>query len=240
MALNKSLHPSYKLILGGTFNPPHNGHILPLLAVMDLLGFSHATLMPCKVPPHKTTLTTAEHHRLAMLELIVNAYPQLSIEPIELSLPAPSFTVKTLQALREQAPQERLVFVIGYDSWLNLATWHQWQNLASLCHLVVLPRQIPMIENDKATATAQLTSHYGFKAIDDPAVFLDQAQGCVFFAPTECVTISSTQIRQKLTQVASSATNTDTQFNCESATATETFLHPDVCRYINEHGLYQN
>lgn len=194
-----------------------------------------AYLMPCKVPPHKDTLGVAQYHRLAMLDILCNAYPQLAIESIELSLPAPSFTVKTLAVLREREPDQQINFIIGYDSWCNLATWHEWQRLIELCNIIVLPRECTIVPTATSNSmAAAMNGNYGFQVVREPDSLLQLTQGCVFFAPTECVTISSTEIRQLLTQY-------DTKTQCSiNDSRIDKFLHPSVFNYITKHGLYQN
>ena len=86
-----------KAILGGTFNPPHKGHIGAALKAADEIGVNHVHLMPCKLAPHKS-VGVSESHRVKMIELCAENNDRLIPELIELTLPSPSYTVTTLLA----------------------------------------------------------------------------------------------------------------------------------------------
>lgn len=128
-----------KALYGGAFDPPHLGHIQPLLATADTLNLQHIELLPSHVPVFKDKASTIEH-RLAMTHLMANVDPRLSVNTIELRREEPSYTVDTLAQLKQQAPEQILVFIIGSDSLANLHKWHNWKDLFNYCHLVVMLR----------------------------------------------------------------------------------------------------
>ncbi len=210
-------------ILGGTFNPPHQGHIQGALSALDQLGVERLGLMPCKIPPHKTTAMVSDHHRVAMVRLACQQSPRLYPELIELDLPAPSYSVKTLRALRQQYPGRPLLFVIGEDSLNTLDSWYEWQSLLSLCHLVVMRRQDP---GRGLTPAMQkwLLEHRSH----DPDQFTTSRFGHIFLARTAYHAASSTAIRN-----AASANN-------DNADVAEQWLMPSIINYIKQHNLYAN
>ena len=125
-----------KAILGGTFNPPHKGHIGAALKAADEIGVNHVHLMPCKLAPHKS-VGVSESHRVKMIELCAQNNDRLIPELIELTLPSPSYTVKSLRALKEKS-DDTICFFIGADSLYNLDKWYEWEHLLDYCHLVVM------------------------------------------------------------------------------------------------------
>ena len=113
-------------LLGGTFDPVHYGHLVVAEEVRTKLGLAEMVFIPAGQPPHKQGETvTAALHRLAMLELAINSNPYFSISRVDIDRPGPSYTVKTLQLLRESWDrQTALYFIIGWDSLEELATWY--------------------------------------------------------------------------------------------------------------------
>lgn len=127
-------------ILGGTFDPIHFGHIRPALEVQQQLALDEVWLMPNHIPPHKNGTHVSTDDRLAMAQLVCDAFPPLKLCAIEALRESPSYTVTTLQALKQQYPQHEFYFLMGMDSFLGLQSWYHWQGLFELCHLVVCQR----------------------------------------------------------------------------------------------------
>ncbi|MEZ9198040.1 nicotinate-nucleotide adenylyltransferase [Shewanella sp. 10N.286.54.B9] len=127
-------------ILGGTFDPIHFGHIRPALEVQQQLALDEVWLMPNHIPPHKSGTHVSTDDRLAMAQLVCDAFPPLKLCAIEALRQSPSYTVTTLQALKQQYPQHEFYFLMGMDSFLGLQSWYHWQDLFELCHLVVCQR----------------------------------------------------------------------------------------------------
>lgn len=130
---------SVKALYGGTFDPPHYGHLHPLLNTADLLKLTQIELLPAHVPVFKDRALSIEH-RLAMTQLLAELDPRLSVNTIELERNQASFTIDTLIQLKQQKPEQALVFIIGSDSLRNIHKWHQWQRLFDYCHIVVMLR----------------------------------------------------------------------------------------------------
>lgn len=129
-------------ILGGTFDPPHNGHLLIAQATRRALELARVIFMPAHQPPHKMD----EHvsplaDRLAMLRLAVDDLPQFEISLLEVERQGPSYTVDTLRELRRDLGERaELYFIMGMDSLANFATWHQPAEIVKLAKLAVLSR----------------------------------------------------------------------------------------------------
>ena len=128
-------------LLGGTFNPVHDGHLAIARDAIRLFGFDELWFVPAATPPHKPPPHGAtDADRLAMLELAIEGDPALRVCPIEFSLPPPSYTLRTVQALRGLHPDVRFSFVIGSDSLLQLHTWHRPLDLLAAVPVCTLAR----------------------------------------------------------------------------------------------------
>jgi nicotinate-nucleotide adenylyltransferase len=139
-------------LMGGTFDPIHYGHLVVAEEVRFTLDLAEMVFLPAGQPPHKAgaTVTTA-HHRLTMLELALASNPHFSISTIDIERPGPSYTVDTLQLVREQwGERTGIYFVIGWDSLEYFLTWHDPAGiLAQLAFLVAVRR--PGYEDEPGT-----------------------------------------------------------------------------------------
>lgn len=128
-------------ILGGTFDPPHVGHLIVAADVSAALELDRVIFVPVAVPPHKERSDIAPAAtRLAMLRAALGADVAFHVSRVELDREGPSYTVDTLRELRAQHPDDELHFVIGADQYAELATWREPHEIARLARLVVIPR----------------------------------------------------------------------------------------------------
>lgn len=130
-------------LLGGTFNPVHDGHLAIARDAIRLFSLDELWLVPSAVPPHKPPppgATSAD--RLAMLRLAVDALPgvPLRVCDIEFSLPPPSYTLHTVRALQKLNPGARFSFVIGGDTLPQLHTWYHPLELLETLPILSLAR----------------------------------------------------------------------------------------------------
>lgn len=200
-------------IFGGTFNPPHLGHLAAARAAIESLELDKLLIVPAAVPPHKELPqgTPAPEHRLAMSEKMADALLMpgtVEVSTIELERPGKSYTADTLAALRKQYPDARMWLLMGTDMF---ATFHQWHDPSSIL------------------AQAGLCA-FGRSERDDKALFaalaeeleetLPEAKITVITLP-ELVEISSTELRELLAKGKGGD-----------------FLLPAVYGYILMNGLY--
>ena len=129
-------------VLGGTFDPVHNGHMALVEAAMVGLGLDSLVLIPAAVPPHKLDLpVTSLVHRLGMLRLAAAGRSGLYVSTIEAERSGPSYSIDTLSALRSHFGSEvTLFFLIGIDAFVEIHTWKNYQRLPALADLVVVDR----------------------------------------------------------------------------------------------------
>jgi len=137
-------------IFGGTFDPPHNGHLLPLQQAADILQLTHISLMPAKVPALKKGVSEG-HHRIAMTRLLCEIDSRFSVNLSEFERDGISYTVDTLKHIKNKRPKQTIIFIIGLDSLRSLQKWHKWKTLFDYCHLVVMLR--PAL-NDSSTQSS--------------------------------------------------------------------------------------
>ena len=129
-------------ILGGTFDPPHVGHLWLATLAADALGLERVLLMPAARPPHKggRTISNAAD-RVTMTRLAIAGDPLLDLSLIEMERPGPSYTVDSLDELRaEQGPGVGLVLIMAADSLAEVGSWREPDRLLALAEWAVGPR----------------------------------------------------------------------------------------------------
>ena len=130
-------------ILGGTFNPPHLGHLELARHARDELGLAEVWLVPARLAPHKAGARDQDpgpEHRLAMCRLAVAGEPRLSVSEIELEREGPSYTVDTLISIHDQHPDVQPTLILGADVAATLPSWQRPAELLELADLAVALR----------------------------------------------------------------------------------------------------
>ncbi len=199
-------------LLGGTFDPPHYGHLALAQAALVAGNLDELRLLPANRPPHKSRpdLTPAPH-RLTMLRLLIAGDDRLRIEELELGRPGPSYTIDTLRTLARREPQTRFRLIIGADM---IAEFHLWREAEAVirqgCPLVAvrpgyaLPADLRKADLGLSPAAAEVLQAGRFAMPPHPA--------------------SSTAVRQAVAAGASLAE----------------LVPPAVAEYIAAQGLYRN
>ena len=130
-----------KLCFGGSFNPIHNGHLIPSRAVADAAGFDRVVLIPSAVPPHKLRQAdmAGADDRLAMCRLAAEATPGFDVDDLELQRPGPNYTIDTVRELKRRG-WDRVSWLIGADQVRQLPTWRQPEALLREVDFVIMAR----------------------------------------------------------------------------------------------------
>ena len=129
-------------LFGGTFDPPHIGHLIVAQDAYTGLALDRVIFVPARIPPHKRSQTiTPASLRLEMLAAAIAGNPAFAIDDLELKREGPSYTVDTLRAFRERAPHDWLFLLMGADQYGDLATWHEAAEIPRLAQVVVLARR---------------------------------------------------------------------------------------------------
>jgi len=180
-------------LLGGMFDPVHFGHLNIALSSLEKLKLDEVHLLPCGQPVHKNALFTSSKHRLAMLQIVANENPFLSIDERECRSAEPSYTLKSLQAIRHENPDARLYYILGQDAFNTLDTWYCWQEIFSLVHLVVAGR--PGYEFNFVPT---LQKEFEERKVDSLEMLKQFNEGKIFITDFELLDISSSLIREKI------------------------------------------
>jgi len=180
-------------VYGGMFDPVHNGHIKAACYARDLLELEQVKLIPCKQPNHRSDAVASPEHRVTMLRLAIKDLPGLEIDTCELDRAGVSYAVDTLEYFHSQGIAEQIVFVLGMDSFNTLTSWHRWEAVQNLCHLLVLPRANEMLDEELADKLQLPT-----RMVDQPQKLFRQRSGCVYFDSEFSNTASSSQVRHTI------------------------------------------
>ena len=146
------------LLYGGTFDPPHNGHMNNLRAALELVRPDKAIVMPAGIPPHKKASTTPGKVRLAMCQCFTALSPAVEVSDWEIAQGGRSYTVHTLEMLRDAYPGAELYLCVGSDMLLTFTQWYRWQDMLAMAALVVESREAgdePALQAAAADLTAQ-------------------------------------------------------------------------------------
>lgn len=210
---------SLTALFGGTFDPIHYGHLLPVMALAQEIKLKHISLLPNHIPPHKPQPEASTLQRLAMLELAIEGNDLFSIDTRELSradLNRPSFTIETLQGWRtENGTEKGLAFILGQDSLLSLPTWSDWQSLLQYCHLLVCRRP----GYDETTDNDELKAWIKQHQTADIEQLHNHPNGYIYFANTPLKAISATEIRERVSE----------KRNCEELLPKKVWLYIQKC-----------
>ncbi len=129
-------------LFGGTFDPPHIGHLILAAETHAQLGLDQLLWVLTPDPPHKQgqPITPLEH-RLAMVELAISDNHRFELSTVEIDRPGPHFALDTVKIISEQKPAANLVYVMGGDSLRDLPTWHRPTDLVAALHFIGVMRR---------------------------------------------------------------------------------------------------
>ena len=205
-------------ILGGTFDPVHNGHIALAEAAGKLCDLSEVMLLPSAFPPHKQNQQLTEYlHRSSMVNIAAQDNQLLYVSTLEQLLPSPSYTIDTLQYLKLHTVGETdLYFIIGADAFLDIRTWYKYKEVLKEAHFIVFSRK--GFKNKKLLKLFRKLDYikYGNKWHND------ENGKSIFTSSATLPSVSSSAIRTLVAEKHS----------------VDTLVPLGVSQYISEHGLY--
>ncbi len=212
-------------ILGGTFDPVHNGHLRIAQEALEQCRLSQVRFIPSGTPPHRAAPQASAKARWEMVRLALNGNPDFQVDVREVFRTDPCYTVDTLTALRAElgAPQP-LCLILGGDAFLQLHTWHEWKRLFELAHIVVLQRAGgPPLGNAMNNADAALQAEYRTRLAPGAGALHETPNGAIFVADMPALEISSTDIRRR----------------CAEGKSIRYLVADVVANYIKTHQLYR-
>lgn len=208
-------------VYGGSFDPIHLGHLLPVEEARVATGLDEILYVPAFAPPHKPQGPSASaFHRFGMCAVALEAYPHLLLSDFEASRGGTTYSVETLRHVRANRPDSEVFLVVGSDSMAGLHGWREWREIVSDYRIVVVYREgtgYPDLREKLPAELAHRLAPLGARPRDEVA-----DHETVFWAGNAPVTISSTWIRSALPSVQSLSES----------------LPPAVERYARRHRLY--
>ncbi len=210
-------------ILGGTFDPIHYGHLRLAEEMLELANLRQIRFIPTGIPPHREAPQVSAEHRSAMVQLAIADQPAFVMDDREVRQATPCYTVDTLRELRgELGAKQPLCLLMGGDAFLQLHTWHEWEQLFELAHIVVGYRPGFTIEERIHGAPEKLRRHYQQRLCSVDAL-PQQPNGGVVELVIPKLEISATLIRSRVAE-----------------NRTIRYLLPNaVANYIHQHHLYK-
>ena len=215
-------------LLGGSFNPVHNGHLAIARQTREALGLDQILFIPTSHPPHKPNNSLAPaQDRYEMVHLAIASEPSLAISDVEIRRPGKSYSIDTIRLLQEEyGTQAQLYFLIGLDAFLDFPSWREPRTLLKLCQFVVLSRPG---QSFRSLSTVALLPTIPYPSLADldagrisqlDAPFGTQGLICLKLPPSP---ISASDIRSRIRQ----------------GLPVANLLPPLVESYILQHHLYQ-
>ena len=203
-------------ILGGTFDPIHNGHLGVAAAAHAALGLATVQLVPARVPPHRAGPLVSIYHRFAMVALAAESDPSLVACDLGLDSTEPSYTASLLDEFeRAGHAVSQMVFIIGADAFADIATWRYYPAILDRCHFAVISRPGLSVTSLPARLPA-LSGRFTDPTPDWPPT------PRVFLVDAVTPDVSSTEIRAR----------------ARAGAPLDGLVPPPVARYVRRHGLY--
>lgn len=129
-------------IYGGTFDPPHIGHMRIAEQAKKQLHLDKIYFIPAYIPPHKIRRqTTSGRHRIAMIKLAIGKRKYFHVSTIELRRKGVSYTIDTIRSFQKKYPHSELTLIIGADNYLQFKTWKSPEKIKAVCSLAVYKRK---------------------------------------------------------------------------------------------------
>jgi nicotinate-nucleotide adenylyltransferase len=206
-------------ILGGTFDPIHNGHLVVAAAAREALGLATVQLAPARVPPHRAGPLVSIYHRFAMVALAAQADASLVANDLGLDSTEPSYTGTLLDHFERAGHQAaQMVFILGADAFAEIATWRYYPSILERCHFAVVSR--PGLSVTALPARLPDLADRFERTLTPPSPWPRRARVFLIDSPTPDV--SSTEIRARVRADRSLAG----------------LVPPAVEHYVRRHGLY--
>jgi nicotinate-nucleotide adenylyltransferase len=200
-------------ILGGTFDPIHNGHLAAAHSVAETFQVDEVHFVPAFSPPHKQSRgITSPFHRFAMVALATLPIERFRTSTIEVDALERRYTVETLETMKKAYPDSEFLFIIGTDMYQEIETWKNFRRLFELAHLVIVNRPGFPFREDVAP----------FQILSEKQKVTLPTNTSVFYLPFVQQPISSTEIRG----------------DCRKGAEVRQWLPPLVWSYIERNKLY--
>ena len=207
------------VIYGGTFDPPHYGHLNTARAVQHHIHYDRVIFLPCKAPVLKNAAIASSKHRLSMLKLAIFNEPKFEIDTREITRTTPSFMVETLESFRNELGEAAPISLcIGMDAFIQLPFWKSWEKILTLSHLLVMKRAKIDDKNRPESLNQLLLDN----EIVDPCYLRTEPHGKIYCFDAGQYAISSSWLREQI----------------QAGKNIEEYLPASVYEYIKSKALY--
>jgi nicotinate-nucleotide adenylyltransferase len=187
-------HPPAPIgVFGGTFDPVHYGHLRTAYEVLQALRLREVRFVPAGDPPHREPPRVDAARRLELVRAATADQPGFVVDDREVRRAGPSYTVLTLGELRAEMPAAPICLIVGMDAFRGLPTWHRWQELLELAHVVVAPR--PGWDAPREGALGELLVSRRVASVE---ALHERAAGRIFVQSVTQLEISSSELRDLL------------------------------------------
>lgn len=205
-------------LFGGTFDPIHLGHTHIAEELVSALALESMQFIPNNHPVYRKEPETSAQDRLTMVKLATAKHPKFTVNECEIHRPGPTYTIDTLREIRRDNPKQPICLILGRDVFAKMSTWHEWESLIELVHLISINRpnvQLPM--DDWMQNLLKLHEVFDHQQLQI------KSSGYILQFEMTPMDISATEIRNKLQRK-------------EDVTQ---LIHSDVLDYIQQHHLYR-
>jgi len=204
-------------VYGGTFDPIHFGHLTAAKDVQQKLGLDEIRMVVSARPPHRIEPIVAAEERFNLLSLAVKDEPVLTADDCEINRAGPSYMVDTLRYYRQQMPSCSLVLILGIEAFNAFKSWHRWEEIIDLAHIVVTNREGFGNELDE-----NICGYVNQFITSDKAQLKQCTHGKIYRQPVTAIDISATDIRRRI----------------KSKQSIEKLMPDSCCEYIRRLGFY--
>jgi nicotinate-nucleotide adenylyltransferase len=180
-------------VFGGTFDPIHFGHLRTAYEMLHALRLAEVRFVPAGDPPHRERPRVEAARRLELVRAAIADEPGFVVDDREVRRAGPSYTMSTLGELRRERPAVPICLIVGMDAFRGLPTWHRWQELLELAHLVVAPR--PGWTAPAGGVLGELLAAHRARHLEELHAV---AAGRIHVQPVTQLEISSTELRELL------------------------------------------
>ena len=210
-------------VLGGTFDPIHFAHLRLAEELAEVFGLQQVRFIPAAVPPHRSAPRASAEQRREMVRLAIDGNPRFVLDDRELKRKGASFTYDTLREIREEAGSRPLCLLMGADAFAPFMTWHRWEEIFDLAHLVIARRPGYPLEALASSLPGPLRTVYLRRHLPNARGLQLEPAGRIFTHEMTGIDVSASALRALIARHGSLR-----------------YLMPDeVIRYIESQGLYK-
>ena len=185
-------------MLGGTFDPIHFAHLRLAEECADGIGLGKVRFIPTGTPPHRAVPRVAAVHRMEMVRLGISGNPRFEADDREVRRQGVCYTFDTLIELRAELGQRPLCLLMGSDAFSALTTWHRWEELFDLAHIVIAHRPGFSLQQLQSSLPGPLRKIYLQRLVASTGGLRRDPGGAVYVREITALDIAATQIRALL------------------------------------------